>query len=66
MGAGDGRNFMPDDGPGVWRKCDTWLGKREILDALGVEMNLAMRGAREALQQFGERALRAMLAINER
>jgi hypothetical protein len=66
MGAGDGRNFMPDDRPGVLRVCDSRLSQRETLNALGIEMNLAMLFAREAFEQFGKRALRAMPAVNER
>ena len=65
MRTGDGRNFMPDDRPGVLGVCDTWLRKRKVFNALGIEMNLAMLLAHEAFQQFGKRALRAMPAVKE-
>lgn len=65
MGTGDGRDFMPDDGSGVLRGCNTWLSQRKALDALGVEVNLATLFARKAFEQFGKRALRAMPAIDE-
>jgi hypothetical protein len=38
----------------------------KVFNALGIEMNLAMLFAREAFQQFGEGALRAMPAVYER
>ena len=38
----------------------------EIGDAFGVEMNFAGVIAAEAVEQFGEGALGAVLAINER
>src|SRR5258708_28509252 len=60
-----GRNFMPDDRPGVSRVTKAWLIEGKALNALGIEMNLAMLFARKAFQQFGKRALRAMPAVNE-
>jgi hypothetical protein len=66
MGAGNGRNFMPDDRAGFLLVSNTWLIEGKIFNALGIEMNLAMLFAREAFQQFGEGALRAMPAVNER
>jgi len=65
MGAGDGWNFMPDNQAGFLRVSNTWLIEGKVFDALGIEMNLAMFFAREALQQFGKRALRAMPAVYE-
>src|ERR1700694_4876062 len=65
MGAGNGRNFMPDNQAGFLRVSNTWLIEGEVFNALGIEMNLAMLFAHEAFQQFGKRALRAMPAINE-
>ena len=65
MGTGDGWHFMPDDRSGVLRACNTWLGKRKVPNALGIEMNLAMLFAREALQQFRKGTLRAMPAVNK-
>jgi hypothetical protein len=44
---------------------DTWLIEGKVFNALGVKMDLAMLVARETLEQFGERALRAVPAINE-
>ncbi len=61
----DGRNIVPDDRPGVLGECNTWLRKRKVFNALGIEMNLATLFAREAFQQFGKRALRAMPAVKE-
>jgi hypothetical protein len=66
MGTGNGRNFMPDDRAGFLRVSNAWLIEGKIFNALGIEMNLAMLFAREAFQQFGERALRAMPAVYER
>ena len=66
MRTGDGRNFVPDDRPGVLRASDSRLiGGEEALHALGIKMNFAMLFAREAFQQFGKRALCAMPAVNE-
>ena len=56
---------MPDDRPGVLHLRNTWLGQRKALNALGVKMDHAIFVARETLEQFGERALRSMPAINE-
>ena len=56
---------MPDDRPGVLHLRNTWLSQRKALNALGVKMDLAIFVARETLEQFGERALRSMPAINE-
>jgi len=65
VGAGHGRNPVPEDRSGLVRGSGTGLGKREALDMLGVEMNFAMVLAGEALEEFGKRALRAMAAVNE-
>jgi hypothetical protein len=65
MRTGDGRNFVPGDGPGAWRVCDAQLSNDKALDALSIEMNLAMLFVSEALQHLGEGALRAMRAVNE-
>ena len=65
MGTRDGRNFVPDDRPGVSRVTKAWLIEREALNALCIEMNFAMLFARKAFQQFGQSALRAMPAVNE-
>ena len=62
MGTGDGRNFVPDNFAGVLR---VGLIQRKVSNALGIEMNLAMLFAREALQQLSKRAFRAMPAVNE-
>ncbi len=56
---------MPDDRPGVSRVWDTWLSNRKALNAVGIEINLAMLFAREAFQHFGKCALRAMPAVDE-
>ena len=56
---------MPDDRAGFLRVCNTWLVDGKVFNALGIEMNLAMLFAREAFQQFGKRALRAMPAVYE-
>ena len=56
---------MPDDRAGSLRVWDTGLNYGKAINALGVEMNLAMLIAREALQQFGKGALRPMTAVNE-
>jgi hypothetical protein len=66
MGAGDGWNFMPDNQAGFLRVGNAWLIEGKVFNALGIEMNLAMLFAREAFQQFGEGALRAMPAVYER
>ncbi len=65
MGTGDRTNLMPDDRPGVSRVRSTWLSNRKALNALGIEINLALLFARESWQQFGKRALRPMPAVNE-
>ena len=65
MGTGNGGNFMPEDRAGFVRTRDTWLSYGKTINALGVQMNLAMLVAREALQQFGKGALRSMTAVNE-
>ena len=56
---------MPDDRAGFLRAWDTRLNYGKAINALGVEMNLAMLVAREAFQQFGQRALRPMTTVNE-
>ena len=56
---------MPDNQAGFLRVSNTWLIEGKVFDALGIEMNLAMFFARKAFQQFGERALRAVPAVNE-
>jgi len=56
---------MPDDCSGFPYMRNTCLVYGEVVDALGIEMNLAMLFRREALQQFGQRALRSMTAVNE-
>jgi hypothetical protein len=66
MGAGDGWNFMPDDRAGFLLVSNAWWIEGKVFNALGIEMNLAMLFAREAFQQFGKRALRAMPAVYER
>jgi hypothetical protein len=48
------------------RAPDTGLIKCQILDTLCVQMNFAVFRARQAFQQFGEGALRAMAAVNKR
>jgi len=65
MRAGNGRNFVPDDGPGVLRAWNTSWSQCKALDALGIKMNLAMLLARQPFQQFGKSTLRAMPAIDE-
>jgi hypothetical protein len=65
VGTGNGRNFMPDDSPGVLWVCNAWLRKRKVFNALCIEMNRATLIASEAFQQFGKRALRAMPAVYE-
>ena len=65
MGTGNGRNFMPDDRPGVLRMCNTWLSKRKAFNALRIEMDFAMLFARQAFEQFGKRALGAMTAVDK-
>ena len=56
---------MPDDRAGFLRASDTLLNYGKTFNALGVEMNLAMRVARQTPQQFGKRALRPMTTVNE-
>jgi len=65
MGTGNGGDLMPEDRAGFLCAWDTWLSNGKTINALGVEMNLAMLFTREALQQFGKRALRPMTAVNE-
>ena len=65
MRAGNGRNSVPGDGPGVLRAWNTSWSQCKALDALGIKMNLAMLFTGKAFEQFGERALRAMAAVNE-
>jgi hypothetical protein len=69
MGTGHGRNFVPEDCSGVLRESNPWLtkrlAKREILNALGVEMNFAMVLAGEAFEKLGKGALGAMAAVHE-
>jgi hypothetical protein len=43
-----------------------WRDHQEVGDALGVEVDFATVFAREAIEQFGEGSLCAVLAINER
>ena len=66
IGTGDGWNSMPDDRTGFLRVSNAWLIEGKVFNALGIEMNLAMLFAREAFQQFGKRALRAVPAVYER
>jgi hypothetical protein len=66
MGTWEGRNFVPKDGLGIPSARPGWLRQREIFNALSIKMNLTMSVPREAFEQFGESALGAMSAINER
>jgi len=65
MGTGNGTNFMPDDRSGALRPRNAWVSQCKVFDALGIEMDFAMLVVCEALEQFGEGALRAVPAINE-
>jgi len=65
MWTGEGRNFMPDDPARASRLRNTRLSQLNVFDALGVQMNFAMLVTREAFEQLGKRALRAVPAINE-
>jgi hypothetical protein len=38
----------------------------KVLDALGVQMNFTIVIPREALEQFGQSAFRAVATVNER
>lgn len=40
--------------------------QRQVFDALGIEMDFAVIVAREALEQFGKGALRAVAAVHKR
>jgi hypothetical protein len=65
MGTGNGRNSMPYDRAGFLRMCNTRFIEGKLCNALGIKMNFTMLVARKAFQQLGERALRAMPAVNE-
>jgi hypothetical protein len=65
VGAGGGGDSVPEDRSRLLREVDTRLSKREALDPLGVEMNLAMLMARESFEKLGKGALRSMAAVNE-
>ena len=66
MWTADGWNSMPEDGPRVRQARFAQLSQRETLNALSIKMNLTMLVPREAFQQFGKSALRAMTTIDER
>jgi hypothetical protein len=66
MRTGNRRNFMPDDCPEVVRTGNTCSSQCKPLNVLGIKMNLTMLFARQALEQLGKRALRAMATVNER
>jgi len=65
MRTGKRRDFVPNDHTGVLRACDAWWGKRKVLNALGIEMNLAMLVAGKAFQHFCKGAFRAVAAVNK-
>src|SRR6266849_888949 len=50
MGTRARRNLMPDDRPEVSRVWDTGLSNRKALNAVGIEINLAMLFSREAFK----------------
>ncbi len=61
----DGRNSVQNDAAGIWRPHGRGAIECKVLDTLGIKMDFAMLVARETLEQFGERALSAVPAINE-
>ncbi len=65
MGAGGGWHSMPDDRPGFPWAGAVRVSNGEILDALGIEMNLATLIASKTFQKLGEGAFRTMPAVNE-
>jgi hypothetical protein len=66
MRSRSGGNFVPEDASGSRRENTAGIIDREILDAIRVEMNFAVVGARKTFQQFGESSLRPMTAVHER
>jgi len=61
-----GGNFVPEDASCSGRESTSGIVDREILDAIGVEMNLAVVRTRKTFQQFGESSLRPVTAVHER
>jgi hypothetical protein len=59
-------NFVPEDASGSRRENIAGMTDREIFDAIRVEMNFAVVGARQSFQQLGKRALRPMTAVHKR
>jgi hypothetical protein len=61
----DARNSMPNDPARICRPHGRGAVECKVLDTLGVKMDFAMLVARETLEKFGERALRAMAPVNK-
>ena len=65
----NGRNFVPEDGArfrGVRRSRQLWIAYTKIFDALRVKVDLATVIPGELLEQFRNRALGAMAAVDKR
>ncbi len=61
----EGRNLVPEERAGILPPLLRGGIKVEVLGALGVEMDFTMHPAREPFEQFGERAFRAVAAIDK-
>jgi hypothetical protein len=66
MRACNGRDLVPKDGTGFPRLACRLGSHGEILDPLGVQMNLAMIVTRQAFENFRKRPLRPVPAVDER
>ena len=66
MWAGNRRDFVPQDGARACGSRGIRVIQDDILNTLRIEVNLAMITARQALEKFRERALRAMTAVYKR
>jgi|SRR5580698_3954923 hypothetical protein len=65
----NGRNFVPEDGArfrGVRHSRQFWIAYTKIFDALRVKVNLAAVISGKPLEQFRNRALGAMAAVDKR
>lgn len=65
MRAWNGRYSVPHYSAGFLRMWSGQFSQGQPLDTLGIKVNLAIFLARQAFQQFGESALRAVAPVNE-
>jgi hypothetical protein len=66
MRARNGRNLVPENRARSLHTSSSRAMQDEVRDTLGIKMNFTMLFVREVFEQFGESALGAVAAIDER